>query len=61
MCYEWNLFDQVLIRPSLVTNFVKNSLEIIKTDGVSSLVTKRNLPNQKTYSDHLPLFFTLKF
>lgn len=61
VCYEWNLFDQVLIRPSLVTNFVKNSLEIIKSDGVSSLVTNRNLPNQKTYSDHLPLFFTLKF
>ncbi|QDK77822.1 hypothetical protein EXU85_04130 [Spirosoma sp. KCTC 42546] len=61
ICYEWNVFDQVLIRPSLVTNFVKGSLEIIQTDGVTSLITTRNTPDQNSYSDHLPLFFTLKF
>ncbi|QMW07215.1 endonuclease/exonuclease/phosphatase family protein [Spirosoma foliorum] len=61
VCYEWNVFDQVLIRPRLVPNFVKDSLEIIQTDGVTSLITTRNTPNQSTYSDHLPLFFTLKF
>ncbi|CAN5500839.1 hypothetical protein BH09BAC4_BH09BAC4_18090 [soil metagenome] len=59
--YEWNVFDQVLIRPSMVNNFVKDSLEIIQTDSVTSLITKRNIPDQKTYSDHLPLFFTLNF
>lgn len=59
--YEWNMFDQVLIRPSMVNNFVKDTLEIIQSDGVTSLTTKRNIPDQKNYSDHLPLFFTLKF
>ncbi len=59
--YEWNLFDQVLIRPSLIDNFVKSSLEILQTDGVTSLLTKLNRPNKVTYSDHLPLFFTLEF
>jgi hypothetical protein len=61
VCYEWNLFDQVLIRPTLIDNFVKGSLEIVQTDGVTSLLTKNNRPNQKDYSDHLPLFFTLNF
>lgn len=61
VCYEWNVFDQVLIRSSMVNNFVKGSLEIIQTDGVSSLLTNRNVPDKKTFSDHLPLFFTLKF
>ena len=61
VCYEWNMFDQVLIRPSMVGNFVKGSLEIIQHDSVISLVTNRNVPNKTTYSDHLPLFFTLKF
>ena len=59
--YEWNVFDQVLIRPSMIDNLVKDSLEIIQTDGVTSLITKRNVPNKAKYSDHLPLFFTLKF
>ena len=61
VCYEWNVFDQVLIRPSMVDNFVKGSLEIIHSDGVTSLLTNRNVPNKTTYSDHLPLFFKLKF
>ncbi|WP_020594621.1 hypothetical protein [Spirosoma panaciterrae] len=61
VCYEWNVFDQVLIRPDMINNFVKDSLEIIQTDGVTSLLTRRNVPNKKTFSDHLPLFFRLKF
>ncbi|GAB3963891.1 hypothetical protein GCM10028806_00570 [Spirosoma terrae] len=61
VCYEWNVFDQVLLRPVMIDNFVKGSLEIIQTDGVTSLVTARSLPNIATYSDHLPLFFTLTF
>ena len=61
VCYEWNVFDQVLIRPSMVNNFVKGSLAIVQTDGVTSLLTDRNTPNKRSYSDHLPLFFTLRF
>lgn len=61
ICYEWNVFDQVLVRPSMIGNFVKGSLEIVRNDGVTSLLTNRNVPNKNMYSDHLPLFFTLKF
>ena len=55
--YRWNIFDQVLIRPSLITNFVKESIIILNNDGVNSLTTKKGYPSK---SDHLPLFFTLK-
>jgi hypothetical protein len=61
VCYEWNVFDQVLIRPMLIGNFVKTSLEIVQTDGVTSLLTKRDEPDKANYSDHLPLFFSLTF
>ena len=61
ICYEWNVFDQVLIRPGLVPNFVKGSLSIVQHDGVTSLLTINNRPAQAAYSDHLPLFFTLAF
>jgi Endonuclease/Exonuclease/phosphatase family len=57
--YRWNVFDQVLIRPNLVSNFVKESLVFLHKAGKKSLLTKKGYPN-KTYSDHLPLFFTLK-
>ncbi len=61
VCYEWNMFDQVLIRPSLIPNFVKESLMIVQQDSVTSLLTKNNRPDKAAYSDHLPLFFTLTF
>lgn len=57
--YFWNTFDQVLIRPELIPNFDKEALQILDKDGVKSLLTASGLPN-KAYSDHLPLYFTLK-
>ena len=57
--YRWNVFDQVLIRPSLLSNFVKESVAFLDNDGTKSLLSKEGLPNKK-YSDHLPLFFTIK-
>lgn len=59
--YQWNVFDQVLLRPSMISNFIKDSLEVVQTDSVTSLLTEQNVPDKNTYSDHLPLFFTLKF
>lgn len=58
--YFWNTFDQVLIRPELIPNFDKESLQILSSDGTKSLLTKNGLPNKNAYSDHLPLFFMLK-
>jgi hypothetical protein len=59
MCYHWNVFDQVIIRPSLLNKFDTKNFKILDSDGVNSLITKRGIPN-KMISDHLPLLFTLK-
>lgn len=61
VCHEWNLFDQVLLRPSLIPYFVKERLAVVEHDGVTSLLTSKNRPDKARYSDHLPLFFTLRF
>jgi hypothetical protein len=44
----------------LITNFVKESIIILDNDGSKSLISKKGYPDKKHYSDHLPLFFTLK-
>lgn len=57
--YQWNIFDQVLIRPSLIQNFDKKSLKIIHKIGRNtSLITSNETPNKKI-SDHLPITFAL--
>lgn len=58
--YPWNIFDQLLIRPSLIPNFVKDSIVLLDNDGKKSLLTRNCIPNKTKYSDHLPLIFTLK-
>lgn len=58
--YRWNIFDQVLIRPSLIPNFVKESIIILDNDGTQSLLSPKGYPDKTHYSDHLPLFFTIK-
>jgi hypothetical protein len=59
--FFWHLFDQVLIRPSLVQNFVTQNLEIIQSDGVLSFLTGGGIPNADVASDHLPIRFTFNF
>lgn len=55
----WNLFDQVLLRPSLVDRFRNRNLKILTTDGVVSFVWDDGRPNGDLYSDHLPIWFQL--
>lgn len=57
--YHWNVFDQVLIRPSLVDNFDKESLRFLDFDGEKSLLKSNGTPDKDKYSDHLPLMFTI--
>jgi exonuclease III len=59
--YQWNIFDQILIRPSLLDNFNKKSVSIISHDGKKSLITKDGIPDKDLYSDHLPIKFDLNF
>lgn len=57
--YKWNLFDQVLLRPSLMDSFTHDSLKIITEINGSTLLTSSGLINSKI-SDHLPISITLK-
>lgn len=57
--FFWNMFDQVLIRPELLSSFSNNNLQILTSAKNTSLLTKSKRPNAKLASDHLPLLFTL--
>jgi len=57
--YYWNVYDQVLLRPSLLPFFRNQELRVLVTDGVSSLLNASGLPDQTRASDHLPLLFRL--
>jgi len=58
--YYWNLFDQVLIRPSLIPFFPSASLRILSKIGSRSLVSESGIPDKVIASDHLPITFELK-
>lgn len=61
--YRWNTFDQVLIRPCLIPNFVRESIRIIDAnENGNKLINSRlaSKPNPCSY-DHLPIFLTLDF
>jgi hypothetical protein len=57
--YYWNVFDQVLVRPSLLPFFRNQELRVLVTDGTSSLLNASGLPDRDRVSDHLPLLFRL--
>jgi len=60
ICYFWNVFDQVLVRPDLLEKWVETSLVIPITDGVVSFLSQKGLPGGKGKSDHLPLVFGIE-
>ncbi|HEX8735771.1 MAG TPA: endonuclease/exonuclease/phosphatase family protein [Pyrinomonadaceae bacterium] len=57
--YFWNIFDQVLLRPQLLTHFDEKNLQILSDVGKKSLLNKRGIPNTSFASDHLPILFQL--
>lgn len=57
--YYWNIYDQVLIRPSVIPYFVDKYLEIVTCSKSKSLLTE-NHTLRSIYSDHLPIKFTIK-
>lgn len=57
--YYWNMFDQVLIRPSIAGSFSYNKLKIIEFDGGQKLTTASGKPDA-SISDHLPVAFEVK-
>ncbi len=56
--YGWNMFDQVLVRPSMVQLFDLKSLKILTNIGEELLVKEGEIPD-KSKSDHLPIIFSL--
>ena len=61
VCYYWNAFDQVLVRPALMDYFRLESLKVIDSDGRGSLLSTRRGIRRPQLSDHLPLSFSLNF
>lgn len=55
--YFWNMFDQVLLRPSLLKSFDKNNLQVIEEINGVSLI--KNGKISKDFSDHLPIMIKL--
>lgn len=59
VCYFWNVFDQVLLRPELLDRFPSEELRILSEDGNRSLLSASGLPDKAAGSDHLPVLFKL--
>lgn len=59
VCHFWNMFDQVLVRPSLFSAFSNKDLKILMHDGTDPLINKHELPDEKHASDHFPILFKL--
>ncbi len=55
----WNIFDQVIIRPSLRNRFIDSSLKILTETKTRYLLDEKGHPDKKI-SDHLPIVFEIK-
>ena len=59
VCYFWNVFDQVLVRPDLLDCFRDEDLKILTSAGQTALLNSSDTPNRVVGSDHLPVLFKL--
>ena len=59
VCYFWNAFDQVLIRPELMQRLGPDSVQVVSTVGDVSLLDAVGKPDRSQYSDHLPVLLRL--
>lgn len=56
---EWNIFDQIIYRPSLAHLIEKDSVKIIYKIGGQKLTTVLKRPDKDKYSDHLPILLNI--
>ena len=61
LCYYWNLFDQVLLRPDLLEGFAPEGVRILTSIGKYSLLQDDGRPDKEMASDHLPVTLELNF
>lgn len=57
--YFWNTFDQVLLRPTLSSNFHPGDVNVVTSIDGRSLLTTSGVPDREV-SDHLPLITILR-
>lgn len=57
---EWNIYDQVLFRPSLKKFIERDGIEIVSELKDDKLTKAFGRPDEKKYSDHLPIVLKLK-
>lgn len=57
--YQWNIYDQVILRPELIDHFINDSLRIVQNIKGKSLLGKNGRPD-KNISDHLPIYFEIR-
>jgi hypothetical protein len=57
--HYWNIFDRVLLRPSLLPYFNNKDLQIVTSDGTTRLIDANGLPERNLLSDRLPILFSL--
>lgn len=55
----WHVLDQVIIRPSLISEFSHKDFSIVSETNKYSFL-KNNKPDKDSFSDHIPIVFTLK-
>lgn len=55
----WHMYDQVLVRPSLIDRFAPEDVQILHTCAGQSILTKDGIPDQDRWSDHLPLLVAI--
>jgi len=60
ICYFWNIFDQVLLRPSLLPFWLPDELRILTGVGDITFVDSVGRPTSSHFSDHLPILFRLE-
>ena len=58
--FFWNIFDQILIRPSVLPAFSDESIEVVTSIEGISLLSAAGRPDAKNFSDHLPIVARLK-
>ena len=59
VCYFWNTFDQVLLRPDLLDCWQEQDVQVLTTDGETSFLSKSQLPGGSLNFDHLPVLCRL--
>ena len=59
VCYFWNTFDQVMVRPDLLPFFPPGDVRVLDRAGDFPLLGDDGRPDRRAASDHLPIVFKL--